>query len=53
MRKTAAKKIRKIVQPTDAITRRVYRRMKKTYSRLSKNAKGLFLENLKALFAKT
>lgn len=48
MNNRTAKKIRKIIPPTDAISRRNYRRAKKIYSRLSQDAKPVFL----ASFAK-
>lgn len=46
MNNRTAKKIRKIIPPSDEISRRNYRRVKKIYSRLSENAKPLFLGSL-------
>lgn len=49
MNNKTAKKIREIIPPTDKISRRNYRRAKKVYSRLSKDAKPVFLESLKKI----
>jgi hypothetical protein len=49
MNNKTAKKIRRILPPTDAISRRNYRRAKKVYTRLSKDAKPVFLEHLSKL----
>jgi hypothetical protein len=43
MRNTKAKEIRSIIPPTDPVSRRNYRRIKKNYSKLSEKAKPLFL----------
>lgn len=45
MRKSSAKRIRKIIGPiNNSITRRVYRRLKREYTRLSKQDKTKFNE---------
>lgn len=44
-----AKKIRKIINPEDAITRKVYRRAKKQYTKTPKPFKKDFLISLKEL----
>lgn len=49
MNNRTAKKIRKIIPPTDAISRRNYRRAKKIYTRLSKDAKPVFLKTFAKL----
>lgn len=49
MNNRTAKKIRKIVPPNNPISRRTYRRAKKTYSKLSADARPVFLEELKKL----
>lgn len=41
-----AKKIRKIINPEDSITRKVYRRTKKQYNKTPHNLRNLFLESL-------
>lgn len=46
MNKTVAKKIRKIINPRDEITRRVYRRAKKQYAKVPESLKEEFLESL-------
>lgn len=51
MRQTVAKKLRKIVSPVDSTTRRVYRRLKKTYARLSKHAKSEFFQTAQKVFS--
>jgi hypothetical protein len=51
MNNRIAKKIRKIIPPTDEISRRNYRRAKKKYTRLSEKAKPLFLANLAAVLS--
>jgi hypothetical protein len=43
MNNNVAKKIRKIIKPTDKITRRVYRRAKKQYTKTPSNLKKDFL----------
>lgn len=42
-----AKKIRKIIDPQDAITRKVYRRAKKQYNKTPKPLRVHFLQHLK------
>lgn len=49
MNNTIAKKLRKILIPNDPIGRRNYRRAKKIYSRLSREAKPLFLNKISEL----
>ena len=49
MNNRTAKKIRSIVGNNDEISRRVYRRLKKQYNKLSEKAKPIFLENAKRL----
>lgn len=49
MNNRIAKKIRKIIPPTDIIGRRNYRRAKKIYSKLSADAKPQFLSSLAAM----
>lgn len=51
MRKSVAKKIRSIVKPVDSITRRVYRRLKKSYVSLSKEEKKRFFESAGKIFS--
>ena len=46
MNKKVSKKIRKIINPRDEITRRVYRRAKKQYKIVPKNLKKEFLDSL-------
>jgi hypothetical protein len=46
MNNRTAKKIRNIISPADPIGRRNYRRAKKIYTRLSSEAKPLFLNTL-------
>lgn len=45
-----AKKIRKIIPPDNEVNRRVYRRFKKQYNKLSWRAKPIFLEEAKEFF---
>jgi hypothetical protein len=52
MRNTVAKKLRKLVNPENPITRRVYRRLKKEYSSLSKDKKAEFMVSLGKSFLK-
>ena len=49
MNNRTAKKIRKIINPQDAITRKVYRRDKKQYNKTPKNLKAEFLSSLSLL----
>lgn len=51
MNKKAAKKIRKIINPQDATTRRVYRRAKKQYAKTPKNLKEDFLLSLEVMLS--
>jgi hypothetical protein len=44
MNKTTSKKLRAIVNPEDPVSRRVYRRLKKQYSKLPKAVRPLFLQ---------
>ena len=46
MNKKASKKLRKIINPRDKITRRVYRRAKKQYAKVPENLKEDFLKGL-------
>ena len=52
MRKTVAKQIRKLVNPENPASRRVYRRLKKAYNALPHNKKGQFLKILGLSFSK-
>ena len=49
MNNAAAKKIREIINPRDATTRRVYRRAKKQYNKTPKNMKADFLLSLESV----
>jgi hypothetical protein len=51
MNNRIAKKIRKIIAPTDEISRRNYRRAKKKYSKLSAQARPIFLANLEYILS--
>jgi len=42
-----SKKIRKIIDPQDSITRKVYRRAKKQYNKTPKHLRANFLTSLK------
>lgn len=53
MNNTKAKEIRSIIPPLDPISRRSYRRAKKKYSSLSQEARPLFLQALREIFAKS
>jgi hypothetical protein len=46
MNKKVSKRIRKIINPQDEVTRRVYRRAKKQYKMVPKNLKEDFLKSL-------
>jgi hypothetical protein len=50
MNNKKAKELRKIIPPVDEISRRNYRRMKKKYDKLPKEAKPLFLAELTFIF---
>jgi hypothetical protein len=51
MNNKKAKKLRKIINPENPISKRAYRRAKKAYSRLPEKAKGDFLMGMEAIFA--
>lgn len=51
MRKTVAKQIRKLINPENPASRRVYRRLKKVYSALPHDKKGQFLKILGMSFS--
>lgn len=53
MRKTVAKRIRKLVNPQNPASRRVYRRLKKAYNTLPHDKKGQFLKLLGESFSKS
>ena len=50
MNNKACKKIRKIIPPTDEISRRNYQRAKEKYKSLSSEAKPIFIKELEKLF---
>lgn len=50
MNNKKAKELRKIIPPIDEISRRNYRRAKKKYNRLSKEARPIFLAQLNSVF---
>lgn len=52
MNNNKAKKIRSIINPDDKISRRVYRRSKKQYTKTPKNLKLDFLVTLEKLINK-
>lgn len=45
-----AKKIRKIIPPDNEVNRRVYRRFKNQYNKLSSKARPIFLEEAEDFF---
>lgn len=49
MRNTVAKKLRKLFNPENAISRRVYRRVKKRYNGIPKSLRPAFLRALEAM----
>lgn len=49
MNKKASKKLRKIINPCDPISRRVYRRAKEQYKKVPAPLKDKFLINLEGL----
>jgi hypothetical protein len=49
MRSSVSKKIRKIINPRDEITRRVYRRAKKQYIKVPEALKEDFLKSLEEM----
>lgn len=51
MNKKISKKLRKIIPPTDEISRRNYQRAKEKYKSLSSDARPLFLEELEKIFS--
>ena len=51
MNQRVAKKLRKISNPVDTVSKRVYRRLKKQYTQLPHHAKRDFLDLLEATFA--
>ena len=46
MNRRISKKLRAIVNPQDAVSKRVYKRLKKQYMGLSKEARPVFLEEV-------
>lgn len=48
MRNTVAKKLRKLLDPQNIISRRVYRRVKKRYNEFPKALRPSFLKGLEA-----
>lgn len=46
MNNKKAKQIRKIIQPQDAITRRVYRRAKKQYNKTPRSLRSEYISEL-------
>jgi|TARA_Y100000593_G_scaffold37188_3_gene72174 hypothetical protein len=46
MNRRIAKKLRAIVNPQDEVSKRVYKRLKKQYLSLSKEARPVFLEEV-------
>ena len=50
MNNKISKKLRKIISPTDEISRRNYQRAKEKYKSLSSEAKPLFIEELEKIF---
>ena len=46
MNRRIAKKLRAIVNPQDEVSKRVYKRLKKQYLSLSKEARPIFLEEV-------
>lgn len=49
MNNKKAKELRKIIPPVDEISRRNYRRAKKKYDKLSKEARPIFLAQLNSV----
>lgn len=49
MNNKTAKKIRSIIQPRDSITRKVYRRAKKQYTKTPKHLREDFLLSLESI----
>jgi len=52
MNNKICKKIREIIDPQDAITRKVYRRAKKQYMKTPKNLRSDFICSLEDIFKK-
>ena len=50
MNQRVVKKLRKISNPVDAVSKRVYRRLKKQYTQLPYHAKRDFLDLLETTF---
>jgi|TARA_B100000902_G_scaffold397090_1_gene459856 hypothetical protein len=50
MNQRVAKRLRKISNPVDAVSKRVYRRLKKQYTQLPHHAKRDFLDLLETTF---
>jgi hypothetical protein len=51
MNQRKAKEIRSIINPSDPIGKRNYRRAKKRYAKLSAQAKPLFIEYLREMMS--
>jgi len=51
MNQRVAKKLRKICNPIDPVSKRVYRRLKRQYTRVPHHAKRDFIELLESTFA--
>jgi len=53
MNNKIAKKLREIIKPDNAISRRVYRRAKDQYKKVPKNLKEDFIKNLEKVMGVT
>ena len=51
MNQRVAKKLRKICNPIDPLSKRVYRRLKRQYTRVPHHAKRDFIELLESTFS--
>jgi hypothetical protein len=51
MNKKISKKLRKIIPPTDEISRRNYQRAKEKYKSLSSEARPIFIKELEKVFS--
>tara|TARA_R100000734_G_C3298493_1_gene89427 strand:- start:137 stop:346 length:210 start_codon:yes stop_codon:yes gene_type:complete len=51
MNQRVAKKLRKICNPIDPVSKRVYRRLKRQYTRVPHHAKRDFIELLESTFS--
>ena len=51
MNQRVAKRLRKICNPVDTVSKRVYRRLKKQYTKVPHHAKRDFLDLLEATFS--